>query len=45
MFRDQRPVELIKVGQENQNIKKTLSKYMDQQLNPESTVQCILNPL
>lgn len=41
MCRDQRPVELIKVGQDNQNIREMLRKYMEQQLNPESTVQYI----
>ncbi|XP_071164686.1 alpha-latrocrustotoxin-Lt1a-like [Mytilus edulis] len=35
-WRDQRPVELIKVGQENQNLKDMLSTYMKQQLKPES---------
>ncbi|XP_052105059.1 transient receptor potential cation channel subfamily A member 1 homolog [Mytilus californianus] len=37
-WRDQRPVELIKDGQDNQKLKDMLSKYMEQQLNPESTV-------
>lgn len=41
IFRDQRPVELIKVGQENQNLKDMLNTYMNKQLKLESMVQYI----